>query len=315
MLARQGRLEAATDQDTRRWRWALACCLAAITIVSAVDAGRAQQNSVWDFQDLCWAPNGRALLFTGIVANQYGIYYVDAQEKATPRRLLADVAGNQFSPTFAPDGRHFAFHVAKAGRNSILVAHDDGSDSTEIISPGSTPAWSPDGMSIAYTGKFSGVSQVTVMDPDGHHSRQLTTDAAPSFNPSWLPNGHAVLFESDRNHDGQDELYQIDADGTHEHLLLERAGANLVYPHASPDGRIFFAAVANRNVDQFVMEADGRNVTLFRAHTSQAQWSPTASKLAFIAYDDNRLREIFVATPDGSQVTQVTAVNHGGVRP
>jgi Tol biopolymer transport system component len=295
-----------------RSRRTLAVLLGVVGLVGpgrGLDHGQAQP--AWDFQDLCWAPDGKSILFTGIIDSHYAVYQVEARAGSSPRQWLTAVAGNQFSPTVSPDGGRVAFHLSRDSRNSIMVANADGSDPHEIASPATTPAWSPDGRFIAYTGKFNGTSQIAVMAPDGSGSRQLTAHSAPSFNPSWSPDSKVILFESDRNGDTRDELYQIDADEQRERLLVEMPGANLVYPAFSEDGRrILFAAVANRNVDEYVMDADGQHVALFRPHTSHARESRAAGLLAFVAYDDQKRREIFLADSDGSHLTQVTFVNH-----
>jgi TolB protein len=270
----------------------------------------AQQPTVWDFQDLCWLPDGKAITFTGITEKKFRIYRINAIPGSKPVLLFPDVDVNQLSPTWSPDGKSVAFHLSREGQTGVYIANADGTGIRKLAENAITPSWSPNGQWIAYGSKYNGKYQIYVMDPDGKSQRLITTDGAASFNPSWSPDSRVIVFESDRDGDDKDELYRINADGSGE-VLLKRDEANLVYPSFSADGRqIFYGAVANRNVDLFVMDADARGARLLRTHAGSAHASKEAGLLAFIGYDDNKLREVFIAKPDGSNAVAITSVNH-----
>jgi len=148
------------------------------------------------------------------------------------------------------------------------------------------------------------------MDADGKNTNCLTKGSFHNFNPSWSPDAKAIIFESDRDGDDADELFQIGADGRGE-VLIKRADANLVFPAYSSDGtQISYGAVKNRNVDSYIAKASGKDERLFKTHAGSVRWSKTGKLIAYIAYDDKKLREIFVSKPDGSDERAITHLNH-----
>jgi TolB protein len=290
----------------------LVCAAFAVaTLAFAAPAQSPPARVVWDFQDLSWSPDGKTITFTGITGKDYRIYRIAAAPGAAPAALFENMAGLQLAPTWSPDGKSIAFHFSQAGQGSLYVANSDGSGARKIAEGGVAPSWSPNGRSIAYCAKVDGKYQVHVVDPDGRDVKQVTRGEVGAANPSWSPDSKLIVFESDRDHDDQDELYRIGADGTNETLLRRQGDANLVYPDYSPDGRvIFYGAVANRQVDLYLMDADGANPRLLHRHASHATWSKAAGRIAYIAYDENKVREIFIARPDGSGEVAITSLNH-----
>lgn len=288
-----------------------AFCLILVGLGVRGNSAPQQQKIVWDFQDLCWSPDGKSIIFTGITEKNPRIYRVDAVRGSTPIAVFNKIDGNQGSPTWSPDGKSIAFHAYQEGRHTVYIGNADGSGIRKIADDAVTPSWSPDGRWIAYGARSNGKFQIYVMDPEGKSQRRITDNSAASFNPSWSPDSKFMVFESDRNHDDKDELYRIKADGTGEVLVKQDDENNLVYPSYSPDGRkIFYGAVANRNVDLYVMDADGQNARLWHKHAGSGHWSKKAGLLAFIAYDENKLRELFIAKPDGTGELAITSVNH-----
>ena len=94
----------------------------------------------------------------------------------------------------------------------------------------------------------------------------------------------------------QHEIFLMDADGTDVLQLTDNARED-AYPALSPDGsRIAFARKARGQLDLFVMDVDGSNVTrvMRTANADEVlpSWSPDGKKLAFTAT---------VTTPDGWQ--------------
>ena len=123
------------------------------------------------------------------------------------------------------------------------------------------------------------------------------------------------MFESDRDNNDKDEIYRISVDGANEKLLRSDPNANLTYPNFSADGsKIFYGAVANRNGDLYVMDADGQNPRLMRSHASSPRSLKKTGELAFIAYDvtsdGSKLRELYVSKSDGTALVPITNLNH-----
>ena len=289
---------------TQPLRWIL---LGVVSVVAL--SAQQQKGSDWDFQDLAWSPDGKYLTFTGIHENVYRIYKVATKGDSAPVPLV-ETEGNQIGSTWSPDGKRIAFAAGQKGKYGIFVVDAKGKGITQIVDDGSSPSWSPDGKKIAYNAKINGKYQICVVDPDGRNQRALTDTAANNFNPSWSPDNRYIIFEADRDQDDKDELYRIGADGSGE-ILIKREDANLVYPSYSPDGeKVLYAAVKNRNVDAYIADANGENSRLLKTHASHVRWSKKAGLLAAIEYDDNRVRELYLSKPDGSNRVAVTKLNH-----
>ena len=51
------------------------------------------------------------------------------------------------------------------------------------------------------------------MDADGGNQRRLTQNPFKDWNPSWSPNGKRITFVSNREDDGNREIFVINTDG------------------------------------------------------------------------------------------------------
>lgn len=113
-------------------------------------------------------------------------------------------------PAYSPDGAHIAFGTLSLGGvlDAVYLADADGSQIQQLTPPGiggSLPDWSPNGEQIAFhtndpgcDGCFFPNSEIWEIGANGEGLRRLTRD--PNFfdlNPSWAPQGNAIVFEQD----------------------------------------------------------------------------------------------------------------------
>jgi dipeptidyl aminopeptidase/acylaminoacyl peptidase len=156
-----------------------------------------------------------------------------------------------------------------------------------------------------------------VMNADGSGQTRLTNNAASDTKPSWSPDGHRILFQSDR--DGNSEVYVMNGDGSGQTNLTNN-------PHSdgsavwSPDGtKILF--VTDRDVDQevYVMDANGGNPTNLTNNPTadfDPDWPPDGSKILFIRRTDPTslpADEVYVM-PSGGGTAQRFTTEGGGLR-
>jgi len=94
----------------------------------------------------------------------------------------------------------------------------------------SFPDVSPDGTKVALQLGVAG-ADIWTSDPARKTLSKLTTDPASDFAPRWTPDGHHVVFTSDRDPDRGLFMKAADGTGSAERLVTI---ANLVW--LSPDG-------------------------------------------------------------------------------
>jgi dipeptidyl aminopeptidase/acylaminoacyl peptidase len=179
-----------------------------------------------------------------------------------------------------------------------------GSSVTQVTrSPGwyGGPLWSPDGQTIAFslrrvdTGKWT----VGIIGALGGDPRLLTNSSGNDILDAWSPDGHRLLFHSDR--DGANQLYAMAADGTGQTRLT--TGGDNWGGSWSPDAQaIAFTSGRTGRLQLYVMNADGtsqRRLVRSAANDWLPAWSPDGTRLAFDS-DRDGSTQVYVANQDGS---------------
>ena len=154
--------------------------------------------------------------------------------------LFAGTRPHRFPPPFGPaaNGRIY-FDVD--GR--IVRANADGSDRQTIGLGGnaSAPYMSPDGTKFAYVSvdptQVAG-SSVMVADADGSNAHRVSGDLSvvidPTNSPTWSPDGTQLAFGA--FHEGYDEVFVANADGSGVRALGDRDDSSRSNPQWSPSG-------------------------------------------------------------------------------
>ena len=160
-----------------------------------------------------------------------------------PPQRITDVAGDDRSGSWSPDGRRLAFDSTRDGNTEIYVVDADGSNSVRLTtSPAKdwAAAWSPDGTEIAFTSDRTGLAQIWVMRADGGDQVQLTDDTTDHLWPTWSPDGSRIAFA--RWWRGQTQVWSMAADGSDVRELSRSPSTNDFVWDGSwgPDGRIAF---------------------------------------------------------------------------
>jgi Tol biopolymer transport system component len=250
---------------------------------------------------------GGSVSFSGRIAFSSGsqgamdVYVANAD--GTGLRRLTTNGGDDFDPSWSPDGGRIAFRSERSGEPEIWVMNADGTEQRRLT-PGLSPAWSPDGALIAFSGRAvnpDGTHGIlSVIRPDGTGLRTLPHTEGGEY-PSWSPDGTRIAFNS--NVTGDHLMSIIQADGS-KVVDLSRVGEGWQVAW-SPDGRaILFASHRDQAdpgyTDVYVMRPDGsgvRRLTHQGAYTPA--WSPDDEHVVFSAPG------LFVMNPDGTGVTPV----------
>ena len=161
------------------------------------------------------SPDGKSVLASRVDASgNTDIYQIDLGT-GLQSRLTEDPAIDT-SPSFSPDGLHFAFESNQTGEQQIFIMPTTGGEAVQI-SKGegryATPVWSPKGDLIAFTKIVDGNFHIGVMNIDGTGERILTQSFIDEA-PSWAPNGRAlVFFRETPGEEGSPKLFSISLTG------------------------------------------------------------------------------------------------------
>ena len=234
--------------------------------------------------------------------------YIMGTDGENIRLVTVHLLGNNFDPTWHPDGQRLAL-ASWNGDTDIYAINVDGSHIQQLThgrdDDGQT-AWSPNGQSIAFCRRAWRNWDIYVMDADGSNLRNLTNDAAWNSSPTWSPDARQVAFASYSN--GNTDIHAIDADGNSRRRLTDHPAQDDC-PSWSPDSsQIAFASDRNGNWEIYVMDVGGSNLTRLTKHPATEwwpNWSSDGSQIAFTSDRDGD-QEIYVMDADGSNLTRLT---------
>jgi Tol biopolymer transport system component/DNA-binding winged helix-turn-helix (wHTH) protein len=161
---------------------------------------------------------------------------------------LAVALGDQYAPTFSPDGQRVAFAWNGERRNhfDIYVKEINSPDAPLRLTANEdmnySPAWSPDGRSIAfYRRKADRVGGIWVMGALGGPARKiadLTSELTPNGREfAWLPDSRSLIAAVSETLNNPSQIVQIDIEtGERKILLAGTPGEHYFTPSVSPDG-------------------------------------------------------------------------------
>jgi Tol biopolymer transport system component len=209
------------------------------------------------------------LLLAGATAGGLALFRRGgAGEQGPPRtfRQLTFNDGPEIFPTFAPDGKSFAYVSSESGNRDIYVQRVEGRIPSNVTgdSPDADaePAFSPDGSQLAFRSERGG-GGIFVMGVTGENVRRLTNFG---HNPSWSPDGtHLVVSTAATDlrphvHPINGDLWIIDArTGGKRPLFMAGRGSehDAVQPVWSPHGRrIAFWGVSERGAERDIWTID-----------------------------------------------------------
>lgn len=164
---------------------------------------------------LAWTPDGTALVYSELqVHDTYSVFgdlsLVTVADGGV-RRLTRGVRA--YDPDVAPDGRSIVFARKLGDRSELCLVGIDGRGLRTLTSSAAGVEWS--GPRFSPSGEWlvaarllpGGWLDIVRVDPAAGAVEQLTHDRARDVEPTWTPDGLAVVFRSDR--DGVSNLYAL----------------------------------------------------------------------------------------------------------
>ena len=250
------------------------------------------------------SPDGKKIAFwTEKNLFSVDLYVADAETGKNLERVTSNTFASHIdeyssfesSVAWSPDSRQVAFVAFAKGKNQLIIANaESGKIARQIDVPGvpalSNPTWSPDGNTLVFTGLVQGHSDLYAYGLQDGSVKQLTNDRYSDLQPSFSPDGNWIVFATDRNSIGSNNIQH---DYAHNLALLNVStgavtqlnffeGANNLNPVFGSDNNIvYFLSDRDgfRNMYSYnISSREIRQLTnLFTGITGITKFSPAIS--------------------------------------
>ncbi|HXB72912.1 MAG TPA: amidohydrolase family protein [Candidatus Acidoferrales bacterium] len=230
------------------------------------------------------SPDGQTLA----IDLQGSIWTLPAKGGAAKR--ITDFYNDARQPMWSPDGKWITFFGYRDGGYDLWAIAPDGTHQHKLTwgpFDDREPVYSHDGTKIAFSSDrgnpLGSDNNIWVLDLKTGELKQLTTDPAEDYMPSWSPNDREIAFASTRD-DGHN-VWAVDVATARERRVLTTAG-RVDSPSWGPGGQIVY----NLNIDrQSRLEVDGKPLTgNENAFAFRASWTTPAD---FYYVSDGKIRK------------------------
>jgi dipeptidyl aminopeptidase/acylaminoacyl peptidase len=271
------------------------------------------------------SPDGHHLAYTVTMFDEPGRPYAQLwiMDLATQKSIRVGGEKDRGSgPVWSPDGKVLAFLGKQGEKHGLMIAKADGSDVTELVSPGGSNSplpgtgnqisWSPDGKQIAYISSTPDDRAAEASGDPVVITRYLYKPDAGEGMTRFNDNRRLHIFAVDV---GSKETRQLTKGNTDEHSIdWSPDGKELLYlTNPEPNQDEFF------NYDVFALKlADNsvRRITATEFNEYNPQWSPDGKQILFrgtrrgLTDRETTMEDthVWVMNADGSNRREIGAV-------
>jgi Tol biopolymer transport system component len=205
--------------------------------------------------------------------------------------------------------------LATASDYGTIIGNPDGTDLTYLNPPDGAAyaSWSPNGRFLAYE-NIAGSTGIEISEPDGTGSVNVPGANPSDSHVSFYGDGAMVTFAQQSGPGADPQLYVAPSDGTRSPrpLFPNLTGSCDSYASGGP-GYILFdrqASGCTGTTSVWAYDTETKTSTLLVDNALQPDISPDGTKIVFVRSVDS-VNQLFTANIDGSDVTELTADDHG----
>jgi Tol biopolymer transport system component/DNA-binding winged helix-turn-helix (wHTH) protein len=166
----------------------------------------------------------------------------DETSPLIPATRLISSRGQNWRPSFSPDGKRIVFESDRLGYSEIWYCGSDGANCAQLTSlhgTAGTARWSPDGRHIAFEVQLQHFYEIYVIDlPDGRPRVLPTFPNSDNGAPNWSRDGKWIYFYS-TDEKGFFQLWKVSFQGGTPVRVTREGG---IYAIESEDGRFVYYA-------------------------------------------------------------------------
>ena len=227
---------------------------------------------------------------------------------------LTNHPSDDFSPTWSPDGRAFAYVSDREGNPEIYVMDMNNKESRRLTNNRATdidPAWSPDGRWIAFASnqhrEHAADTDIYIMDVNGKKAQHLPSKGGHNSTPAWSPDGQWIAFRSTQ--DGIGGIHVMNADGEKQRALTQVSATGPTW--ASGGKQIYFSSEKLGGVKVptlFAVDIDGENpkkLTDAGQVCEEPDGSPDGQWIAYVSVQDGS-KDIYLIRAAGGDLRKLT---------
>jgi TolB protein len=218
-------------------------------------------NDAADDAQPCFSPDCKRIAFSSNRSGNWHLYLMNADGRSVTQ--ITDGQSNDMHPSFSPSGTRLVYsslagNRGGAGEQWQLHAIDLVTRENKEIGAGLFPVWSPDKnrdviafqKTKARGSRWFSLWTCELKDGEAAQVTEIAVSAnAALVSPSWSPDGKRLAFASivepgqTRNGkpQGQQDIWIIDADGSHRRRLTDGTATNLT-PCWTVQNRVYFVS-------------------------------------------------------------------------